>query len=195
MNPALPGIYLVRHGDTAGTLTPQHTRRIDLPLSERGERQVRELGANLTGLRFGRILSSPLQHARRVAELAMPRSMVEADDDVMQWDYRAYEGRSTVAIKVERPGGRLLRDGSSGSEALDAVGPRADRVIGRLRAGGGNVRLFGHREILRILAVCWIGLAPIDGRRLLLDTASVSVPGYDHDLSEPVIHAWNGRGT
>jgi probable phosphoglycerate mutase len=195
MNPALPRIHLVRHGDTAWTLTAQHTGRTDLPLSEQGERQARELGASLTGLRFDRILSSPLQRARRTAELAMPRSLVEADDDLMEWDYGTYEGRSTVDIEVERPGWRLLRDGSPGGETLDAVGARADRVIGRLRAGGGNVLLFGHREILRILAVRWIGLASIDGRRLLLDTASVSVLGYDHDLSEPVIHAWNGRGT
>lgn len=195
MNPALPRIHLVRHGDTAWTLTAQHTGRTDLPLSEQGERQARELGASLTGLRFDRILSSPLQRARRTAELAMPRSLVEADDDLTEWDYGAYEGRSTADIEVERPGWRLLRDGSPGGETLDAVGARADRVIGRLRAGGGNVLLFGHREILRILAVRWIGLAPIEGRRLLLDTASVSVLGYDHDLSEPVIHAWNGRGT
>lgn len=195
MNLALPRIYLVRHGDTAWTLTAQHTRRTDLPLSEQGERRARELEASLTGLRFDRILSSPLQRSRRTAELAMPRSLVEADDDLIEWDYGAYEGRSTVDIEVERPVWRLLRGGSSGGETLDAVGARAERVIGRRRAGGGSVLLFGHREILRILAVRRIGLAPIEGRRLLLDTASVSVLGYDHDLSEPVIHAWNGRGT
>ena len=195
MNPALPRIYLVRHGDTAWTLSAQHTGRTDLPLNEQGERQARALGASLTGLRFDRILSSPLRRARRTAELAMPHSSIESDDDLMEWDYGLYEGRSTVDIEVERPGWRVLRDGSPGGETLDAVSARADRVIGRLRAGGGTVLLFGHREILRILAVRWIGLAPIEGRRLLLDTASVSVLGYDHDLTEPVIHAWNGRGT
>ena len=195
MNPALPRVYLVRHGDTAWTLTGQHTGRTDLPLNVQGERQARELGASLGSLRFDRILSSPLRRARRTAELAMPHSSIESDDDLMEWDYGAYEGRSTVDIEVERPGWRVLRDGSPGGETLDAVSARADRVIGRLRAGGGNVLLFGHREILRILAVRWIGLAPIEGRRLLLDTASVSVLGYDHDLSEPVIHAWNSRGT
>ena len=125
----------------------------------------------------------------------MPNSRLEVDDDLMEWDYGAYEGRSTVDIEVERPGWRLLRDGSPGGETLDSVAARADRVISRIRAGGGNVLVFGHREILRILAVRWIGLAPIEGRRLLLATASLSVLGYDHDLTEPVIHAWNGGGT
>ena len=195
MNEALPMIYLVRHGETAWTLTAQHTGRTDLPLTEQGERQARALSESLGALRIDRILSSPLQRARRTAELAMPHAHVEEDDDLMEWDYGAYEGRSTVDIEVERPGWRLLRDGSPGGETLDAVGARSDRVIGRLRAGGGNVLLFGHREILRILAVRWIGLAPIEGRHLLLATASLSVLGYDHDLTETVIHAWNGRVT
>lgn len=195
MNEALPRVYLVRHGETAWTLTAQHTGRTDLPLTEQGERQARALSASLAALSIDRILSSSLQRARRTAELAMPQAHVEEDDDLMEWDYGAYEGRRTVDIEVERPGWRLLRDGSPGGETLNAVGARADRVIGRLRAGGGNVLLFGHREILRILAVRWIGLAPIEGRRLLLATASLSVLGYDHDLTEPVIHAWNGRDT
>lgn len=195
MSQALPMVYLVRHGETAWTLTAQHTGRTDLPLNEQGEGQAREVGAHLTALRIDRILSSPLRRARRTAELAMPNSRVEVDDDLMEWDYGAYEGRSTFDIEVERPGWRLLRDGSPGGETLDAVRARADRVIGRVRADGGNVLLFGHREILRILAVRWIGLAPMEGRRLLLATASLSVLGYDHDLTEPVIHAWNGRGT
>ena len=195
MNDALPRIYLVRHGETAWTLTEQHTGRTDLPLTEQGERKAREVGAHLTGLRFDRILSSPLQRARRTAELALPHARVEADDDLMEWDYGAYEGRSTVDIEVERPGWRLFRDGCPGGETLDAVGTRADHVIGHIRAGGGNVLVFAHREILRILAVRWIGLAAVEGRRLLLATASLSVLGYDHDLTEPVIHTWNGRGT
>jgi broad specificity phosphatase PhoE len=195
MNGALPRIYLVRHGETAWTVTAQHTGRTDLPLNEQGEQQARELGAHLRGLHFERIVSSPLQRARRTAELATSGSSVEFDDDLMEWDYGAYEGRRTVDIEVERPGWRLFRDGCPGGETLDSVGARADRVIGRAHAGGGNVLLFAHREILRILAVRWIGLAPIEGRRLLLATASLSVLGYDHDLAEPAIHVWNGRGT
>ena len=195
MNDALPRIYLVRHGDTAWTLTAQHTGRTDLALNERGERQARGLAARLTALRFDRILSSPLKRARRTAELAMPRSRIAAEDDLMEWDYGAYEGRRTVDIEVERPGWRLFRDGCPSGETLDAVGARADRVIGDIRAGGGDVLLFAHREILRVLAVRWIGLAPKEGRHLLLDTASLSILGYDHDLTEPVIHAWNGAST
>ena len=193
MNQALPMVYLVRHADTAWTLTGQHTGRTDLPLTEQGERRARALGPSLTALRIDRILSSPLQRARRTAELAMPHAHVEEDDELMEWDYGAYEGRRTVEIVVERPGWRLFRDGCPGGEALDSVGKRADRVIGRIRADGGTVLLFGHREVLRILAARWIGLAPIEGRRLLLATASLSVLGYDHDLTEPVIHAWNAR--
>jgi probable phosphoglycerate mutase len=195
MNQALPVVYLVRHADTAWTLTGQHTGRTDLPLTEQGERQARALGASLTALRIDRMLSSPLQRARRTAELAMPHASVEADDELMEWDYGAYEGRRTVEIEVERPGWRLFRDGCPGGETLDSVATRTDHVIDRIRADGGTVLLFSHREVLRILAVRWIGLTPIEGRRLLLATASLSVLGYDHDLTEPVIHAWNGRVT
>ena len=194
MSQALPRVYLVRHGETAWTLTAQLTGRTDLPLSEEGERQARELGARFTALRFDRIVSSPLRRARRTAELSMPHSRVEIDDDLMEWDYGAYEGRRTVDIEVERPGWRLFRDGCPGGETLDSVSARADRVVCRIRASGGNMLLFAHREILRILAMRWIGLAPMEGRRLLLATASLSVLGYDHDLAEPVIHAWNDRG-
>jgi len=195
MSQTLPMVYLVRHGETAWTLTGQHTGRTDLPLTESGERAARELGSRLAGLRIERFLSSPLQRARRTAELAMPGAFVETDDDLMEWDYGAYEGRRTVDIVAERPGWRLFRDGCPGGETLEFVGARADRIIGRIRAYGGNVLLFGHREVLRILAVRWIGLAPREGRCLQLATASLSALGYDHDLTEPVIHAWNDRGT
>lgn len=194
MNQALPMVYLVRHADTAWTLTGQHTGRTDLPLTERGERQASALGASLGALRIDGILSSPLQRARRTAELAMPHAHVEKDDDLMEWDYGVYEGRRTAEIAVEHPGWRLFRDGCPGGETLDSVATRTDRVIDRIREGGDTVLLFGHREVLRILAARWIGLAPIEGRHLLLATASLSVLGYDHDLTEPVIHAWNARG-
>ena len=195
MSHALPVLHLVRHGEPAWTLSGQHTGRTDLPLTDQGERQARALDARLSALRFECVLSSPLQRARRTAELAAPGWRIEFDDDLTEWDYGAYEGRRTADIEVERPGWRLFRDGCPNGETLDSIGARADRVIGRIRARGGNVLLFAHREILRILAVRWIGLAAIEGRRLLLATASLSLLGYDHDLTEPVIHAWNAGDT
>ena len=195
MTQVLPTVFLVRHGDTAWTLTAQHTGRTDLPLIEQGEHQARAVGARFSALRFDRILSSPLRRARRTAELAMPSSLIEPDDDLMEWDYGDYEGRRTVDIEAERPGWRLFRDGSPGGETLASVGARVDLVISRIREGGGHVLVFAHREVLRILAVRWIGLAPMEGRSLVLATASVSVLGYDHDLTEPVIHVWNDLGT
>lgn len=195
MSVPLPIIQLLRHGETAWTLTAQHTGRTDLPLNEQGERQAREVGARLAALRIDMILSGPLRRARRTAELSMPDSRVEAEDDLMEWDYGTYEGRSTADIEVDRPGWRLFRDGCPGGETLESVGARADRVIARSRALGGNVLLVGHRDILRILAVRWIGLTPAEGCRLQLGTPSLSVLGYDHDVTEPVIHAWNSRGT
>ena len=195
MRPVLPMICLMRHGETAWTLTGRHTGRTDLPLNEEGERQARGLASRLADLRFDRVLCSPMQRARRTAELAMQHSPVELEDDLTEWDYGAYEGRKTVDIRLERPGWRLFRDGCPGGETLDAVSERADRVIGRVRTSGGNVGIVAHREILRILAVRWIGLAAIEARGLLLGTASLSILGYDHDLAEPALHAWNERGT
>ena len=192
MNDALPMIYLVRHGATAWTQAAQHTGRTDITLNEQGEREARELGTRLAGPHIDHILSSPLVRARRTAELALRDTRIEADDDLMEWDHGDYEGRRTADIQSERPGWNIFRDGCPGGEMIDAIGARADRVIDRVRAKGRNVLVFAHREILRVLAVRWIGLAPIEGRRLLLATASLSVLGYHHDLTEPVIHGWNG---
>lgn len=128
-----------------------------LPLIEQGERQARELASLLRPFRFDRTLTSPLQRARRTAELAMPGVAIEADEDLVEWDYGDYEGRRTEDIEAEQPGWRLLRDGSPGGETLDAVSARADRVVSRIRDSGDNVLVFAHREILRILAVRWIG--------------------------------------
>lgn len=194
MSDALPMVYLVRHGATAWTQSAQHTGRTDIALNEQGEREARELGTRLAGLRFDHIVSSPLVRARRTAELASRRTRIETDDELMEWDHGDYEGRRTIDIQSERPGWNLFRDGCPGGETVDAIGERADRVINRVRAQGGNVVLFAHREILRVLAVRWIGLAAIEGRGLMLATASLSILGYHHDLSEPVIHGWNGIG-
>ena len=189
-----PKVYLVRHGETAWTVSGQHTGRTDLPLTEQGERDARTLGARLRGMTFARVLASPLQRARRTAELAGFGSSLEPDADLQEWDYGAYEGRRTADIQVERPGWRLFEHGCPGGETLDAVGARADHVIARARASAGDVLLFAHRDIVRVLAARWLGLSAHAGRHFFLATASLSILGYHHDLDEPVIHLWNAWG-
>lgn len=186
-----PKIYLVRHGETAWTISGQHTGRTDIPLTERGERDARELRARLRGMTFANVLTSPLQRARRTGELAGFGARAEADADLPEWDYGAYEGRRTADILAERPGWRLFEDGCPGGETVDAVGARADRVIARVRARAGDVLVFAHRDIFRVLAARWLGLAAREGRHFYLATASLSVLGYHHDRAEPVIHLWN----
>jgi broad specificity phosphatase PhoE len=184
-------VYLVRHGETAWSLSRQHTGRTDIPLTERGERDARALSARLQGIEFAKVLTSPLTRARRTAELAGFTDRLEIDPDLMEWDYGAYEGRRTSDIRKEHPGWTSFVEGSPGGETVADVGVRADRVIARLRAIEGNTLIFAHRDILRVLIVRWIELPAIEGRRLYLETSSVSILGYDHDLSEPVIRGLN----
>ena len=191
MSRALPKICLVRHGETAWTISGQHTGRTDTPLTERGEREAQELRARLRGLTFAKVLTSPLQRARRTGELAGFAECVHADPDLMEWDYGAYEGRRTPDIRTERPGWDLFEDGCPGGETLADVSMRADHVIARVRAVEGDVLVFAHREILRVLAVRWVAQPALEARRLYLETASLSILGYDRDLDEPVIRLWN----
>ena len=188
----LPQIHLVRHGETAWTISGQHTGRTDIPLTERGEREARQLGARLGSMKISRVFSSPLQRARRTAELAGFSSALEIDADLMEWDYGAYEGRRTADIVAERPGWRLFRDGCPGGETVDVIGARADRVIARIRACAGDVLLFAHQDILRVLAARWVGMDARQGQCFYLSTTSLSTVGYHHDLDEPVIRSWNG---
>jgi probable phosphoglycerate mutase len=183
----LPSIYVIRHGETAWSLSHQHTGRTDIPLTERGERDASALSTKLQSLNFAKVWTSPLTRARRTAELAGFADRLETDDDLMEWDYGAYEGRRTSEIRAARPGWNPFVDGCPGGETVADVGARADRVIARVRAVEGDVALFAHRDILRVLIARWIELPAIEGRRLFLETASVSVLGYDHDLTEPVI--------
>ena len=191
MNEALPQIYLVRHGETAWSLSGQHTGRTDIALTEAGEHAAQELSARLQGLRFAKVFTSPLQRAWRTAELAGFGESAEADPDLMEWDYGTYEGRRTVDIRAERPGWRLFEDGCPGGETLQDLATRADRVIARVRALGSDVLVFAHREILRILIARWIALPALEARRLYLETSSVSILRYDHSLDEPVIYLLN----
>jgi broad specificity phosphatase PhoE len=194
MDPKLPQVYFVRHGETAWTITGQYTGRTDIPLVQQGETDAEKLGARLKGLEFTQVMTSPLQRARRTAELAgFGKSMV-ADADLAEWDYGAYEGRRTLDIRGERPGWRLLEDGCPGGETLEAVSARADRLIDRLRSLGGEVLIFSHRDILRILAARWLRLQAVEARRFYLTTASLSILGYHHELDEPVIRLWNDAG-
>ena len=191
MSEPLPVVYLARHGETAWSLSGQHTGRTDLPLTERGEQQARALGQRLRGASFVKAFTSPSQRARRTAELAGFGGLAEVDPDLAEWDYGQYEGRRTADILAERPGWFLFRDGAPGGETPDQVAARADRVIQRVRAIGGNVVIFSSAHILRVLAARWLGLDAAGGRYFVLGTSSLSILGYEHNLAEPVIRLWN----
>jgi broad specificity phosphatase PhoE len=191
MSEALPVIYLARHGETAWSLSGQHTGRTDLPLTERGEPNARALGERLRGMTFAKVLTSPLQRAVRTCELAGFGAVAEIDPDLVEWDYGEYEGRRTAEIHAERPDWQLFRDGCPGGESPDQIGARADRVIGRVRAIKGDVLVFSSGHFLRVFAARWLGLDASAGRYLLLSTASLSALGYEHNLTEPAIRLWN----
>ena len=192
MSETLPIICLARHGETAWSLSGQHTGLTDLPLTEHGERNSRLLGRRLSGLAFAKVFTSPLQRAVRTCELAGFGAIAEVDRDLLEWNYGEYEGRRTAEILAERPGWQLFRDGCPGGESPDQIGVRADRVISRLRAIQGNVLLFSSGHFLRVLTARWLGLEPAGGRYFLLSTASLGTLAYEHNnLSEPVIRLWN----
>ena len=191
MSDSLPEVYLARHGETEWSLSGRHTGRTDVPLTERGERNARALAERLRGLSFAEVLTSPMQRARRTCVLAGFADRAEVVPDLAEWDYGDYEGRRTAEIRRERPDWWLFRDGAPGGESVAAVSARADRVVARLRSAAGNVLVFGHGHFLRVLAARWLGLEPAGGRLFHLSTASLSVLGYEHDLSEPVIKLWN----
>jgi broad specificity phosphatase PhoE len=191
MSEVLPIVYLARHGETAWTLTGQHTGLTDLPLTERGERNARRLEERLRGVTFAKVFTSPLQRAMRTCELAGFGSVAEIDRDLLEWNYGKYEGRLTTDIHRERPDWQLFRDGCPGGESPNEVGTRADRVVKRSRAVGGDVLLFSSGHFLRVFAARWLGLDAAFGRYFVLSTASVSALGYEHNLSEPVIRLWD----
>src|SRR5215470_7887992 len=191
MSDALPVIYLARHGETAWTISHQHTGLTDLPLTPGGELQAIRLGERLQGLRLAGVFTSPLRRAVRTCELAGFGSRAEVDPDLCEWNYGTYEGRTSADILAERPGWGLFRDGCLGGESPAQVGARADRVVRRVRAIGGDVLLFSSGHFLRVFAARWLGLEPGAGRHFVLGTASLSAVGYEHDRSEPVIRLWD----
>jgi probable phosphoglycerate mutase len=191
VNAKLPSVYLVRHGETAWSLSRQHTGRTDIPLTARGEDDARALQGRLQGVPFEQVITSPLIRARRTAELAGLADRLQIEPDLMEWDYGEYEGRRTSEIRRDRPRWNLFEDGCPGGESVEQVAGRADRVIARLRSARGDTLVFAHRDILRVIAVRWVSLPAIEGRRLYLETASTSILGYDHDIDEPVIRGLN----
>ena len=191
MSEQLPTAYLARHGETAWSISGQHTGLTDLPLTERGERNARRLGQRLRDLSFTKVLTSPLQRATRTCELAGFGKVAQVAPDLVEWNYGDYEGRRSAEILAERPDWQLFRDGCPNGEAPGQVGGRADRVLRHIRAVQGDVLLFSSGHFLRVLAARWLGLEPAAGRFFLLSTASLSALSYEHNLSEPAIRLWD----
>jgi broad specificity phosphatase PhoE len=192
MSPQLPIIYLARHGETAWTVSGQHTGRTDLPLTEAGERNARRLGERLEGRTFAQVFTSPLQRAVRTCKLAGFGEVAEVDVDLVEWDYGEYEGLTKAEIRAGRPDWHLFRDGCPGGESPKKVAARADRVVRRVRAVRGDVLLFSSGHFIRVLAARWIGIEPaVSAQSFMLSTASLSALGYENDLSRPVIRLWN----
>src|SRR5436190_16116877 len=191
MNQLLPIVFLARHGETTWTLSGQYTGLTDLPLTERGEGNARRLEERLRGLSFTKVFTSPLQRARRTCELAGFGAVAEVDPDLVEWNYGDYEGRRTADIREKRPDWELFHDGCPNGESPAEIAVRADRVVARVRATSGNVLIFSSGHFLRVLAARWLGVEPLIGKYLMLDTASLSALSYEHDLCDPAIRFWN----
>ena len=188
----LPTVHLVRHGETAWSLSGQHTSRTDIALTSRGEAQARQLGERLRGIEFSRIFTSPLQRARHTCELAGFADAMEKDTDLSEWHYGDYEGVTTIEIRKSFPDWNLFTHGCPGGESVQEITNRADRVVFKLRAMTGGILIFSHGHFLRVLAVRWIGWPAAEGRCLRLNTASISVLGWEHnDPDEPALAEWN----
>jgi broad specificity phosphatase PhoE len=183
-------IWLIRHGETEWSRSGAHTGRTDIPLTENGRQQAAQLGKYLARRRFALVLSSPLRRARETCELT-GLSPVEESSDLREWDYGDFEGRTTAEIRHERPDWSLWVDGVPNGESIEQTGARADRVIERVLPVDGDVALFAHGHILRILAARWIGQPPAAGRQLALGTASLSTLGYERETR--VVLLWNFR--
>jgi probable phosphoglycerate mutase len=186
----LPTIYLARHAETAWSLSGQHTGLTDMPLTPRGEEHAKLLGKRLAGVKVAAVFTSPLQRAHRTAQIAGFGSAT-VDGDLVEWDYGRYEGMKTVDIQKKHPGWKLFRDGCPGGETFEQITARADRMIAKIRAVGGDVLLFSSGHLIRVLTARWLG-RPIDlGGALYINAASLSIVGYDHDLGESVLRLWN----
>ena len=190
-NVILPTIYLVRHGETAWSLTGQHTGLTDLPLTEHGEHEARKLYERLAGIAFDRLFTSPLQRARRTCSLSGFGALTVDDANLVEWDYGDYEGLTTAEIHAKNPDWQIFRDGCPGGESPAQIGARADRVLQNVRAINCDVLIFSSAHFLRVFTARWLGLEPSAGRFHVLNTASISELGYENTLAQPVIRRWN----
>jgi probable phosphoglycerate mutase len=191
MSENLYTIYLARHGETAWSLSGQHTGLTDLPLTERGEANARQLGKRLAGISFAKVFTSPLQRAARTCELAGFGTVAEKNADLVEWNYGDYEGLKTAEIRAKAPNWHLFRDGCPGGETVAQVGARADRVLGRAREAKGEVLIFSSGHFLRVFAARFLDLEVAEGRLFTLSTASLSMLGFENTVSQPVVRLWN----
>jgi probable phosphoglycerate mutase len=182
-------VVLVRHGETEWSRTGQHTGLTDLPLTAVGRHQAEVLRARLRAWRFTRVLSSPLQRSLETAHLAGLGHAVEVVSALSEWNYGTYEGRTTAEIRRECPGWSLWRDGAPGGEQPQEIGARVDAVLASLLDSAGDVVIFAHGHVLRVLTARWLGLAPSEGRLFALGTATLCVLGYERET--PVVVRWN----
>ncbi len=185
----LPELWLVRHGETEWSRDGRHTGRTDLPLTPAGIEQATALRDRLAGHRFALVLSSPLRRALETSRLAGLAGEARPDPDLLEWDYGAYEGHTRAEIQRDVPGWSIWAEGVPEGERIEEVAARARRVIDRAAGAGGDVALFAHGHLLRILAACWLGLEPRAARLLALDTASIGVLGHEHGAR--VHRRWN----
>ena len=191
MDKMFPTIYLARHGETAWSVTGQHTGFTDLPLTEQGEYNARLIGRRLSGLKFDKVYTSPLRRAMRTCELAGFGPAAAVDQDLVEWNYGKYEGRLTKDILAERPDWQLFRDGCPDGESPEQVAERADRVVKRIRPVAGNVLVFSSGHFLRVLATRWLGIETLYGKLFMLSTASISTLGCENSRNEAVLLLWN----
>ena len=185
-------LYLIRHGETAWSLSGRHTGRTDIPLTPNGEDEARELGKLLQDIPFAHVLTSPLRRALQTCGLAGLDNTPEIEPCLAEWDYGEYEGQRSVDILEQRPNWNVYRDGCPRGEMPAQVSARADRLISRLLELEGNIALFTHGQFGSVLAARWIGLPVAEAEHFMLGTASLSILAFDlHHTAVPVIALWN----
>jgi broad specificity phosphatase PhoE len=182
-------VYVVRHGETEWSLSGQHTGVTDIPLTENGRAVARRLRPVLAEQSFELVLTSPLRRARETCEIAGLGTRAAIEPDLHEWNYGEYEGLTSRQIRAKQPGWMLFRDGCPGGETPAQIGARVDRVLARVRGAAGDVALFAHGHVFRVLVARWIGLPPGAGEHFLLDTATLNVLGYYGD--SPAVKVWN----